>query len=75
MTFDDDFIRIGEENIFIKQLGLSWPPPEQVDINGTPMVRVRMSSITDEQRAEKTYVCRGAEYKPLISDPQHSERG
>lgn len=69
-TFDDDFVRLnlatGLVNVPLKKLGLEWPPPDRiVDLLGSPldpMVRVRMSVITDEQRASMTHVARGAEY-------------
>jgi hypothetical protein len=68
MTFDDDFIRVcfqtGQRNYVLKSLGLAWPPPELIDIAGFQFKRSSMSSITDEQRAGMTHVCRGAEYVP-----------
>lgn len=69
MTYDDDFILLrtasGPRRIFCEKLGVSWPPPEKLDFLGFPFVRERMSEITDEQRADMTHVCRGAEYFPL----------
>jgi hypothetical protein len=79
MTFDDDFARlrlsVGTTTIALKKLGLEWPPPERlwVDGNGareaTPddepsevLHRLRISAITDEARAEMTHVARGCEY-------------
>lgn len=67
MNFDDDFVRlhtaVGTKNILLSSLGLDWPPPERISVNGTPFERIRMSDITDKQRADLTHVCRGAEYK------------
>ena len=67
MTFDDDFVRLnfqgGTKIIRCKLLGLTWPPPEEIDIEGFKLKRIRLSSITDEQRKTMTHVCRGAEYQ------------
>ena len=69
MTFDDDFVRIGMVNATLKSLGLEWPPPPFIEINNHGELsnllvkRVRMSEITDEQRAKMTRVSRGAEYR------------
>lgn len=66
MTFDDDFIQITQEGgikrLYCKKLGLSWPPPEMINLNGFLYERVRYSQITDEQRTELTMIMRGAEY-------------
>lgn len=73
MTFDDDFVQLnlpgykGTLRQFCAQLGIDWPPPEFIRISGGPFStpvyrRIRMSEITDAQRAEMTRVCRGAEY-------------
>lgn len=68
MTFEDDFIRlrtdVGPRNFLLSTFGLDWPPPEKISIGGFPFVRVGISAITDEQRAQMTHVCRGAEYTP-----------
>lgn len=68
MTFDDDmaFLQFdgGLKRVPLKSLGLSWPPPENINIGGFQMTRSRMSDLTDEQRAEMTHVCRCAEYLP-----------
>ena len=69
MTFDDDFVLIqmqgGPRRWRCEPLGLEWPPPELIDIEGFQFKRVRYSKITDEQRADMTSVCRGAEYEEL----------
>jgi hypothetical protein len=66
MTYDDDFVVLRFDHGTVRQpcaaLGLSWPPPERIDAFGILMRRERHSSITDEQRAAMTHVCRGAEY-------------
>lgn len=67
---------VGTFNLRLRDVGLEWPPPERaiIDKDGTfreatdgdpsflVMVRITMSQITDEQRAEMTHVARGAEY-------------
>lgn len=73
MTFDDDFVRLctrhGNINTPLKDLGIEWPPPEVLrlqfggEFQSIDYRRVRMSNITDEQRAEMTHVARGAEYR------------
>lgn len=71
MTFDDDYIRLllatGPLDVTCKALGIDWPPPEFIEVKGplsTPTFRrVRYSQISDEDRAEMTHVCRGAEYR------------
>jgi hypothetical protein len=73
VTFDDDYIQLnlgpikGPMRVPLKQLGLSWPPPEFIAITGGPFStptfkRLRYSAITDQQRQRMTHVCRGAEY-------------
>ena len=80
MTYDDDFIRlhltfIGTPTLTCKELGLEWPPPERIVMDGKKLreaadddpasdvlIRRNFSAITDEQRASMTNVARGAEY-------------
>jgi hypothetical protein len=66
MTFDDDYMRFvfehGRKDVSCKAAGVSWPPPETVEVLGFRMRLRRRSEITDEQRAGLTRVCRGAEY-------------
>ena len=79
MTYDDDFVRLNLViqvlNVRCKELGLEWPPPERIAIDGknvreatdndppsSVMVMDRMSEITDDQRSQMTHVARGAEY-------------
>lgn len=47
-------------------LSPGWPPPEQIQSEGTPGAyyeRKRMSALTDEEMATMTNVARGAEYE------------
>ena len=80
MTFDDDFARIPigildrHINICLKDLQLTWPPPETLVYSGLIYKRERMSEITDEQRKSMTNVARGAEYSYVGLDPDY-ERG
>lgn len=77
MTHDDDCVRlhllVGTRLIPCNALGLEWPPPERLtSLNGTdfsddPLVRVRMSDLTDEQ-ADHPNVARCAEYVYEKSD-------
>lgn len=71
MTYDDDLAILtfehGTLRPSVKSLGLSWPPPEKIEAFGIPMERVRMSQLTDEQRADMTHVLRAAEYKPIVT--------
>lgn len=75
MTFDDDFCQInfdgGTKRIRCNTLGLDWPPPEILDIEGFEFTRVGMSGITDEQRQKMDHVCRGAEYSPRSAFDYH----
>lgn len=78
-TFSDDFIQleleVGTRRIPLDVVGLTWPPPERLWLDGGGLrianndddpdgilVRKSMSIITDEQRAEMTNVMRGALY-------------
>jgi len=66
MTFDDDYIRLrfdwGHRDLRCKAAGLDWPPPETIEVLTFRFRRERMSTLTDEQRADMKHVCRGAEY-------------
>jgi hypothetical protein len=70
MTFDDDFVRLqliaGTRDTFCKTLGMDWPPPERIRVNGEDLVLVSYSLITDDERAGMTHVARGALYKQAI---------
>ena len=74
MTFDDDFVQLtlggGIRRFMCKDLGVSWPPPEFIAVESVAVMitfkRLRFSALTDEERAEMTNVCRGAEY---VVDP------
>lgn len=75
MTFDDDFVRLlikGETySMRLVDLGLKWPPPERLRIKSPPFdeaefQRLRISAMTDEQRAKATDVRRGAEYAHVL---------
>ncbi len=74
-TFGDDSIRFRQNDgeigplIPVVVLGLNWPPPYFLEIDGVTMERYSMSAITDEQREELTHVFRGAEYRPWRADP------
>lgn len=68
MTFEDDFIRIvdGLPYVPLAAVGLTWPPPEVIELGGIMYERLQFSDITDEQRADMTHVCRGALYTLLL---------
>ena len=67
MTYDDDMMCFNFSHGVVrqscKQLGVEWPPPEKVELFGFVFERLRMSGITDEQRADMTHVLRAAEYE------------
>ena len=63
MTFDDDHVMIAGKRIRCKDIGIEWPPPEDMELWDFHWKRKRFSQITDEQRADMTNVCRGAEYE------------
>jgi hypothetical protein len=69
VTFDDDFIVLTgtgrEERVRCKALDIEWPPPERLDLFGVSWQRESFSRITDAQRAELDFVCRGAQYCPV----------
>jgi hypothetical protein len=69
-TFDDDFIQLRTESGIrrykLAPLGLTWPPPEMIDIGGFKFRLLGHSQITDEERATMTHVCRGAEYEVVV---------
>lgn len=71
MTFDDDFVLLhtasGPRRPTCQSLGITWPPPETLEILGLIWVRARMSSLSDEDRQGMSHVCRGAEYFPQAS--------
>jgi len=74
MTFEDDFLIFvlpsgGKKRLRCSELGIQWPPPGTIRIRGfePPFTDIdfkllTMSTITDEQRASMTHVCRGAQY-------------
>jgi hypothetical protein len=66
MTYDDDFIQVqfegGIKRYKCTDFGIEWPPPDIIQVYGFEFKLERCSQITDEQRAEMTHVCRGAEY-------------
>lgn len=78
MTFDDDRLLVqfpgGARWLACKLNGIEWPPSERLTLSGFTFKRVRMSTITDEQRADMTHVFRGAEYKPEPSSTFPSEK-
>lgn len=72
MTFDDDYIQLNQPNgpirFTCKSAGFSWPPPAELEIESTlhgviKFKRLSYSSLTDEQRAGMTHVCRMAQYE------------
>lgn len=73
MTYDDDHIQLetfsGRRRVTCKAAGIAWPPPETVEIGGSSWNRESYSQITDEQRAELTFVARGALYVPADGNP------
>lgn len=48
------------------KLGVEWPPPEKINLNGTEYERVGMSQLTDEQAAASDNIARGAQYTPVL---------
>lgn len=85
MTFDDDYIQIVLPNGEIvrqtcQKLGIAWPPPEFIQIDGPLSMaprfrRVRFSQISDEQRDGMDRVCRGAEYVYVGEGKRTSHQG
>lgn len=63
MTFEDDMCKIGDLFIKCVSMGVLWPPPKELNINGTRYTLVSYSKITDDERKAMTHVVRGAEYK------------
>lgn len=73
MTFDDDFLIFqmptGPRRVLLSALGLHWPPPTTLRLRGfeppysdIDFRLLTMSTITDQERANMTHVCRGAQY-------------
>jgi len=66
MTFDDDFVQLtmqgGTKRYSCKDLGYTWPPPDEITWGGFLFEQIRRSQITDEQREGMSHVMRGAEY-------------
>ena len=68
-TLESDFCKFeGPDTGMVTciKLGVEWPPPEKINLNGTEYQRVQMSKLTDEQATEMTFVARGAMYAPVI---------
>lgn len=66
-TLESDFCKFeGPDSGMVTciKLGVEWPPPEKINLNGTEYERVRMSQLTDEQAGGMTHVARGAMYTP-----------
>ncbi len=67
-TFNDDMIRVemegGTKMFRCKDLGIDWPPPEEIDIYGFTFVKVGQSQLTDKMMETITKVIRGAQYEP-----------
>lgn len=66
MTFDNDFLLLqlstGPTRFRCKDLGIAWPPPAYIDVANGRFRRLRMSELTDDERAGAPFMCRGAEY-------------
>lgn len=66
MTFHDDCIALflaGQKRwIKCHHLEIAWPPPERLSVMGAEYRRVSMSSLSDEERADKPQLIRVAEY-------------
>lgn len=82
MTFDDDFVQLtapgfekGVGRFFLKNAGLSWPPPEILRTFGAVWELRRMSGITDVQRQGMSHVIRGAEYVLSLKSTDIREKG
>ena len=75
MTFDDDMIQLEfrghVRRFFCKRVGLSWPPPEILNVNTFLFRRKSFSQISDEDRQKTTHLIRGARYEPIM--PGESE--
>lgn len=73
VTFDDDFIRVrflgGRTKCMrLKEIGMTWPPPEHLEFATFPYRRISISSITDEERRAMKHVARGAEYESTVPE-------
>jgi hypothetical protein len=84
MTFDDDYIQYAVDGNVrrhpCKLVRLDWPPAETLNMrfltwDGNDahditysLKRLRFSSITDDERAQMTHVCRGAEYEVVSTE-------
>lgn len=67
MVIDSDFLQFEVNGVVIGRLmcssnGISWPPPEWVELNGNTYQRISMSSLSDEEAAHCPHVARGARY-------------
>ncbi len=75
MTLDNDMIRLKFRghirDFFCKKVGLSWPPPEIINVNSFLFRRKRYSQISDEDAQDMPRIARGAEYEPIM--PGESE--
>jgi hypothetical protein len=68
-TLESDFCKFeGPDSgmVTCTKLGVEWPPPEKINLNGTEYQRVQMSKLTDEQATEMSFVARGAMYTPVL---------
>jgi hypothetical protein len=54
----------GSRRITCKSLGIDWPPPDILEVEGFSFTLKRRSQLTDTQRKDMTHVLRGAEYYP-----------
>lgn len=74
-TFSDDFIRLDlghrSYNIKCEDLGIDWPPPPIMFVDGFLLRQLSCSEITDEERQDMTHVCRGALYSVTLIHEEH----
>lgn len=73
MTFEDDFLLFqlpaGPRRLLCVDMGIAWPPPLTIRLRGfEPPYRdidfrlLTMSTMTDQERANLSTICRGAQY-------------
>ena len=82
MTLDRDFCMFlfegGSRPFLCNQLGVEWPPPEELELFGFKFKQIRRSQLTDEQAKDCDFIARGAEYKCVqeskLEDSQCAKR-
>ncbi len=67
MTLPSDFVRLGEDgkNFTCASLGLDWPPPDLLAVNGVSYELQSHSQLSDADMVELTNIARGAQYIPV----------